>query len=74
MTAVSKNMYIDKLAEVVNKLKTDIIEQSKWNLSIVGQIHILSMVWSIMTKILNSRLVILLECQNRKILLQRATF
>ena len=74
MTAVSKNMYIDKLVEVVNKLKTDIIEQSKWNLSIVGQIHILSMVWSIMTKILNSRLVILLECQNRKILLQRATF
>ena len=74
MTAVSKNMYIDKLVEVVNKLKTDIIEQSKWNLLIVGQIHILSMVWSIMTKILNSRLVILLECQNRKILLQRATF
>ena len=74
MTAVSKNVYIDKLVEVVNKLKTDIIEQSKWNLSIVGQIHILSMVWSIMTKILNSRLVILLECQNRKILLQRATF
>ena len=74
MTAVSKNMYIDKLVEVVNKLKTDIIEQSKWNLSIVRQIHILSMVWSIMTKILNSRLVILLECQNRKILLQRATF
>ena len=74
MTAVSKNMYIDKLVEVVNKLKTDIIEQSKWNLPIVGQIHILSMVWSIMTKILNSRLVILLECQNRKILLQRATF
>ena len=29
MTAVSKNMYIDKLVEVVNKLKTDIIEQSK---------------------------------------------
>ena len=32
LTAVSKNMYIDKLDDIVNKYK--IIAQSKWNLLI----------------------------------------
>ena len=66
-------MYIDRLDEIVDncnktyriiKMKPDDVQPS---------IYILSMVLSIMTKILNSKLVTMLEDQNTEIFLQRAT-
>ena len=42
------------------------IEQSKWNRSMLSQVRIFPLMLRIMTQILNSKLVIIWEYQNRK--------
>ena len=75
----SKNVYIDKLDNIVNKYNntyhsTNItihsIAQLKWNQLIWNQIHILTLVKMLMKTILNLKLVILLKYQNIKIFSQ----
>ena len=77
MVSVSKNVYIDKLDEIVDeynntyyrtiKMKpVDNIIQHKYNTKII---HIFILVKKLMKKILNSKLVIVLEYQNIKIFL-----
>ena len=60
LTSVSKNVYIDKLDEIVNKYNNAYHRTIKMN------IHILNMMKKVMTKILNLKLVIMLEYQNTK--------
>ena len=48
-----------------------IIEQLKWSLLVLKIIHILTFVKKIMIKILNFKLVIMLEYQNTKSFLQK---
>ena len=60
MTAVLKNVQIDKL--FINTT-THIIEQSKWSLSTLIQVLILTMVLGIMAKLLNLKLVTMWEYQ-----------
>ena len=60
LTSVSKNVYIDKLDEIVNKYNNAYHRTIKMN------IHILNLMKKVMTKILNLKLVIMLEYQNTK--------
>ena len=60
LTSVSKNVYIDKLDEIVNKYNNAYHRTTKMN------IHILNLMKKVMTKILNLKLVIMLEYQNTK--------
>ena len=68
MTSVSKNIYIDKLDDKVNKYSNTYHSTIKMK-SI--NVNILTLVKEIMKKILNLKLVILLEYQNIKIFLQK---
>ena len=60
LTSVSKNVYIDKLDEIVNKYNNAYHRTIKMNT------HILNLMKKVMTKILNLKLVIMLEYQNTK--------
>ena len=60
LTSVSKNVYIDKLDEIVNKYNNAYHRTIKMNM------HILNLMKKVMTKILNLKLVIMLEYQNTK--------
>ena len=60
LTSVSKNVYIDKLDEIVNKYNNAYHRTIKMN------IHMLNLMKKVMTKILNLKLVIMLEYQNTK--------
>ena len=61
MTSTSKNVYIDKLDDIVNKHNNAYIAQLKWK-SI--QVHMLTLVKKLIIKLLNLKLMILLEHQN----------
>ena len=73
MTSVSKNMYVDKLDDIVKNTIMHIIAQLTGNLLMQNQTHILTLVKKLILKILNLKLVILLEYQNIKIFLQKFT-
>ena len=73
MTSVSKNMYVDKLDDIVKNTIMHIIAQLTGNLLIQNQTHILTLVKKLILKILNLKLVILLEYQNIKTFLQKFT-
>ena len=62
MTLISKMFYIDKLNDIVNKYNT--YRTIKLKPVDVNQKHTLTLVKKLMIKILNLKLVILLEYQN----------
>ena len=66
MTSVSKNVYIDKAD--VNKYNNTYHNTIKMRLADVNSNHIFDLVMKLMKKILNLKLLILLEYQNIKIL------
>ena len=67
-------MYIDKLDDIVNKYNNTYHRTIKMKPIDVSQTHILTLVKKLMIKILNLKLVILLEYQNIKKFLQKAMF
>ena len=74
MTSISKNVYIDQLDYIVNKYNNTYHRTIKMKPVDVNQTHILNLVKKLIIKILNLKLVILLEYQNIKTFLQKATF
>ena len=74
MTSVSKNVDVDKLDDIVYKYNNIYHTAIKMKPFDVKQTDILTLVKKLMIKILNLKLVILLEYQNIKIFLQRVMF
>ena len=77
MTSVSKNVYIDKLDDMVNKFNNtchNTIKIKPVDVKSSTYIKVIVIVKKIMIKILNLKLGILLEYQNRKTFLQKAMF
>ena len=70
IASVSKNVYIDKLDHIVNTYHDTYHSTIKIKSVDVKSKHILTLVKTLMIKILNLKLVILLEHQNIKIFLQ----
>ena len=68
MASISKNAYIDKLHDIVNKYN------NPYHRTIKNQTCILTLVKKLMIEIINLNLVILLEYQNIKIFPQKAMF
>ena len=68
MASISKNAYIDKLHDIVNKYN------NAYHRTIKNQTCILTLVKKLMIEIINLKLVILLEYQNIKIFPQKAMF
>ena len=73
MTSVSKNVYIDKVDEIVNKYTDTYHSTTKMKPVDLNETHILTLVKKLIIKSLNLKLLILIEYQNIKILLQKAT-
>ena len=71
MTSLPKNVYIDKLDDVVNKYNITYYNTIKMK---PVDTHILTLVKKLMIKIVNLKLVILLEYQNIKTFLQKPIF
>ena len=69
-TSVSKNVYIDKIDGILNKYNNIYPSTIKMKHT---YFHIFSLVTKFMKKILISKLVILLEYQNIKTVLQKVT-
>ena len=74
MISISKNMYIDKLDDVVSKCNNRYYITIKSEPAHVNSSHILILRTKIIAKVLNLKLVIMLEYQNIKIFLQKAVF
>ena len=66
MTSVSKNVYIDKLDDIVNGNNNTYHRTIKMKLIDVKAIHILILINKLMIKSLNLKLVIMQEFQNTK--------
>ena len=73
MTSVSKNAYIDKLDDIVNRYNKTCHITIKVKPVDVNQTHILTQLKKLITKILNFKSVILLGFQNLKTFLQGYT-
>ena len=73
MTLVSKNVDVDKLDDIVHKYNSIYHTAIKMKPVDVKQADILTLVKNVMIKILNLKLVVLLECQNKKAFLQTFT-
>ena len=71
MTAVSKNMYIDKLDDIVNEYNNEFHRTSKMKPFELKITHILTLLKTLMVKILNLKVVIMFEYQNTKIVLPK---
>ena len=69
MTLISKNVYINKLDDIVKKYNNTYHSTIKMK----HRTHILTLVKKLKKKIVNLKLVILSEYQNIKIFLQEAT-
>ena len=77
MTSISKNVYIDKLDDMVNKFNNtrhNTIKIKPVDVKSSTYIKVIVIVKKIMIKILNLKLGILFEYQNRKTFLQKAMF
>ena len=72
MTSILKNMYIRILDDIVNKYNNKYHKTMKMKPVVVKKTHILTLVKKLMIKILNSKVVSLLEYQNTKAFFQRA--
>ena len=73
MTLVSKNVDVDKLDDIVHKYNNIYHTAIKMKPVDVKQADILTLVKKLMIKILNLKLVVLLEYQNKKSFLQMFT-
>ena len=73
MTLVSKNVDVDKLDDIVHKYNSIYHTTIKMKPADVKQADILTLVKNVMIKILNLKLVVLLEYQNKKAVLQMFT-
>ena len=74
MTAVSKNMHIDKLDDIVNKYSNIYHSTTKMKrVDVKSNIHISTLTKKLIIKILSLKLVVLVEYQNVKIFLQKFT-
>ena len=73
MTLVSKNVDVDKLDDIVHKYNNIYHTAIKMKPVDVKQADILTLVKKLMIKILNLKLVVLLEYQNKKVFLQMFT-
>ena len=73
MTSVSKNDYINKLDDIINKYNNTYYGIIKMKPADVNQTHILNLVKKLMIKIQNLTLVILLEFRNIKVFFQKVT-
>ena len=73
MTLVSKNVDVDKLDDIVHKYNNIYHTAIKMKPVDVKQADILTLVKKLMIKILNLKLVALLEYQNKKAVLQMFT-
>ena len=74
MTLILKNVYIDRLDDIVNKYNNTYHGTSKTKpIDIKPSIYILTLIAKIIRKILNLKLVIMLEYHNIKIFLQKVT-
>ena len=74
MISISKEMYIDKLDDIVNKDNNIYHRTIKIKPVDVNQVHKFSLVKKLMKKILTLKLMILLEYQNIKTFLQKIVF
>ena len=73
MTSVSKNDYINKLDDIINKYNNTYHGIIKMKLADVNQTHILNLVKKLMIKIQNLKLVIPLEFRNIKVFFENVT-
>ena len=73
MTSVSKNDYINKLDDIINKYNNTYHGIIKMKPADVNQTHILNLVKKLMIKIQNLKLVIPLECRNIKVFFENVT-
>ena len=71
MTSVSQNVYIDKLDDIVNKYNNTYSKNKMKLADVKSNTYIVK---KLMMKILNLKLVILLEYQNTKTSLQKVLF
>ena len=69
MTSVSKNVHVDKLDDIVDEYNNIYHRIIKMKHIMLRIIHILILKKKLMTKILNLKLVIMLEFLNTKIFL-----
>ena len=74
MTSISKHVYIDKLEDIVNKYNNTYHKTIKRMVDVKPNISIDSDKNKKREEVLNLKLVIILEYQNIKIVLQKATF
>ena len=74
MASISKNVYIDGLGDAVNKYNNTYNSTIKMKHFGVNKTRLFNLVKKFMIKILNLKLVILLEYQNIKIFLQKTMF
>ena len=74
MSSMSKNVDIDKLGDIINKYKNTYHSTMKMKTVDVKSSTYIDSSKKIMIKILHLKLVILLEYQNIKTLLQKAMF
>ena len=73
MTSVSKNVYIDKSIDIVNKYDNTYHSTTEMKpVRAKNQALLLNLVKNLMKKVLNLKLVILLEYQKVKTFLQKA--
>ena len=73
MTLVSKNVYIDKLDDIVDEYNNRYHRTIKMKPTVLKIIHILILKKKLMIKILNLRLVIMSEFLNTKMFLLKDT-
>ena len=59
MTSILKNVYVDKLRDIVNEYNNTYQRTIRMKLLMLKKIHILILVKKVMIKILNSKLVIM---------------
>ena len=74
MTSILKNVYIDKLDDIVNKYNNIYYKTIKMKPVDVNSSQVLTLIKKIIKKLLNLKLVIMLKYQNLNIFLQKAMF
>ena len=74
MTPISKNMYVDKLDDLINKYNNKYHKRIKMNSADVKSNTYINSNKELMIKILHLRLVILLKSENIRIFLQKTVF
>ena len=74
MTSISKNMYNDKLDNIVNKYNNTYHRRIKMKPTDVNQAPIIILIKKIIRNVLSLKLMIILEYQNIKIILQKVIF